>query len=120
MPTARWGLSTSVVDGKIYAFGGNARQGGAPLSSLFQYDPATDIWTARDDIPVRMLGMGTSVVADRIYVIGGTSVPYPYDPALSTLWEYDPGFAPVPPEEAPSAVKPKGKLVTLWGMIRAE
>ena len=82
--------STSVVDEKIYAFGGNARRGGAPVSTLFQYDPAKDIWTAKDDMPVRMLGMSTSVIGGKIYVIGGTSVPWPYNPSLSTVWEYDP------------------------------
>ncbi|MCH8118188.1 MAG: hypothetical protein IIC00_00500 [Planctomycetes bacterium] len=90
--------STSVVDGKIYAFGGNARRGGAPVSTLFQYDPATDTWTAKDDMPVIMLGMSTSVIGGKIYVIGGTSVPYPYNPSLSTVWEYDTGLGVPSPD----------------------
>ena len=89
MPFPR-STSTSVVDEKIFAFGGNARRGGAPVSTLFQYDPAKDIWTAKDDMPVRMLGMSTSVIGGKIYVIGGSSVPWPYNPSLSTVWEYDP------------------------------
>jgi hypothetical protein len=125
MPTARWSLSTSAVDGKIYAFGGNARQGGAPLSSLFQYDPAMDTWAAKDDMPAKMGGASTSVVDGRIYVIGGTSVPYPFNARLSTAWEYDTGFVPVPPGEAvpaeeASSVEPEGKLFMLWGKIRSE
>ncbi len=111
--------STSVVDGKIYAFGGVDRRGGDPLSTLFQYDPATDTWAAKDDMTVRMSGMGTSVVDGRIYVIGGTSAGFPYTPGLSTVWEYDPGFALVPAEEARS-VEPKGKLIMPWGRIRSK
>jgi len=79
-----------VVDEKIYAFGGNARRGGAPTSTLTQYDPATDAWTVKDDMPVRMLGVATSVVGGRIYIIGGTSVPFPFSPYLSTVWEFIP------------------------------
>ena len=89
MPTPR-SLHTSVVDEKIYAFGGNARRGGAPTSTLTQYDPATDAWTVKDDMPVRMLGVATSVVGGRIYIIGGTSVPFPFSPYLSTVWEFIP------------------------------
>ncbi len=84
--------STSVVDEKIYAFGGVPRRGGVPVSTLFQYEPATDTWTALYDMPVTMAGMSTSVVGGKIYVIGGTSVPYPYNPSLSTVWEYDTGL----------------------------
>jgi hypothetical protein len=35
--------------------------------------------------------MSTSVVDGRVYVIGGTSMPYPYNPSLSTVWEFIPG-----------------------------
>ncbi len=91
-------MPTSVVDEKIYAFGGNARRGGAPVSTFFQYDPATDTWTVLDDMPVRMQGMGTSAVGGRIYVIGGSSAPYPFNPYLSTVWEYDTGFTGPSPD----------------------
>ncbi len=98
MPILRNAMSTSVVDGKIYAFGGNARKGGVPISTLTQYDPATDTWTAKDDMPVRMMGLSTSVVGGKIYVIGGTSVPHPYNPPLSTVWEYDTGLTVSSPD----------------------
>ncbi len=98
MPILRNWMSTSVVDGKIYAFGGNARKGGVPISTLTQYDPATDTWTALDDMPVRMGGLSTSVVGGKIYVIGGTSAPHPYNPPLSTVWEYDTGLGVPSPD----------------------
>jgi hypothetical protein len=98
MPAPRTAPSTSVVGEKIYAFGGAARRGGVPVSTLFQYEPATDTWTALDDMPVTMAGMSTSVVGGKIYVIGGTSVPYPYNPSLSTVWEYDTGLGVPSPD----------------------
>ena len=91
MPAPRTAPSTSVVGDKIYAFGGAARRGGVPVYTLFQYDPATDTWTVKDNMPVPMAGMSTCVIGGKIYVIGGTSVPYPYNPSLSTVWEFIPG-----------------------------
>jgi N-acetylneuraminic acid mutarotase len=98
MPALR-STSTSVVDEKIYAFGGFARRGGAPFSTLFQYDPATDTWTAKDEMPLRVGGMGISAVDGKIYIIGGSSVGFPYQPSISTVWEYDTGFVPIPLNE---------------------
>ena len=39
-----------------------------------------------------MGGLSTSVVDGKIYVIGGSSTPHPYNPPLSTVWEYDTGL----------------------------
>ena len=44
MPTARAGLSTSVVSGKIYAIGG---EGG----TVEEYNPVTDTWTKKTRMP---------------------------------------------------------------------
>jgi N-acetylneuraminic acid mutarotase len=98
MPTPRDWMSTSVLDERIYAFGGTIRRGGAPISTLTQYDPATDTWTQKDNMPVLMAGMSTSIVDGRIYVVGGTSASYPYDPPLSTVWEYDIGVTVPSPD----------------------
>jgi hypothetical protein len=97
MPAPR-ALSTTVVDNKIYGFGGRARRGGAPLSTVFQYDPATDTWTAKGDMPINNAGMDTSAVGGKIYVIGGSSVLYPFNSVLSTVWEYDTGLAVSSPD----------------------
>jgi len=101
MPTPRDWMSTSVLDERIYAFGGTIRRGGVPIPTLTQYDPATDTWTQKDNMPVLMAGMSTSVVDGRIYVVGGTSASYPYDPydpPLSTVWEYDIGVTVSSPD----------------------
>jgi N-acetylneuraminic acid mutarotase len=90
MPAPRANSSTSVVDDKIYCFGGSASvtMNGTHLSTVFQYDPATDTWTAKDDMPVRNGAMSTCTVDGRIYVIGGSLEPWPNEVALSTVWEY--------------------------------
>lgn len=68
MPTARWGLSTSLVDGKIYAFGGIGS-----FKKVEEYDPATDTWTEKADMPTGRVFLASSAVDGKIYVIGGTT-----------------------------------------------
>ena len=85
MPTARGWLSTSVVDGKIYAIGG-AGFGGI-LATVEEYDPRTDKWTKKTDMPTPRWAPFTSVVDGKIYAIGGHlagNVP------VAAVEEYDP------------------------------
>jgi N-acetylneuraminic acid mutarotase len=89
MPTPRWGLSTSVVNGKIYAIGGTdvwigtATQG---LQTVEEYDPVTDTWRKRADMPTARYWFSASVVDGKIYAIGGWDGTMPH----STVEEYDP------------------------------
>jgi len=81
MPTARTGLSTSVVDGKIYAVGGSKLDWqGVPTVEV--YDPATDTWEQKKEMPTARTGLSTSVVDGKIYAVGGSW--------LSTVEVYDP------------------------------
>jgi RNA polymerase sigma factor (sigma-70 family) len=86
MPTARCYLSTSVVNGKIYAIGGyDGKQNS--LSTVEEYDPVANKWTKKNDIPTARWGLSTSVIDGKIYAIGGGTMK---DVALSTVEEYDP------------------------------
>ncbi len=81
MPTKRFGLTASVVDGKIYLIGGTAQivDFSTPVfhfsSSVFglneAYDPATDTWTTKAPLPTAVYGYASAVVDGRIYVFGG-------------------------------------------------
>lgn len=51
MPTRRLGLSTSVVNGKLYAIGGGYSIEGSHSRIVEEYDPVTDSWTRKADIP---------------------------------------------------------------------
>ncbi len=76
LPTLRSHLATQVVGGKIYAIGGWDRRDGRDtvLSSVAVYEPATDTWTKRADMPTPRWSPASSVVNGKIYVIGGTAV----------------------------------------------
>ena len=84
MSTPREGLSTGVVNGKIYAVGGVGR-GLSRISTVEEYNPVTDIWTKKaNPIPTRRQYLSASVVNGKIYAIGGGA------PGLSTVEMYDP------------------------------
>ena len=77
MPTARGGIASGVLDGKIAVVGGEGNDddpsGVFPQAEL--YDPATDEWTALPDMPTPRHGMGAAVSegGDQLYVPGGAT-----------------------------------------------
>ena len=98
MPTVRSNASVSVVDGKIYAIGGSKikkiqRPGGfstesEELPTVEMYDPATDTWTQKADMPTPKKTK-TCVVDGKIYAIGGWSTANEQS-QLETVEVYDP------------------------------
>ena len=52
MPTQRSGFDTCIVDGKIYAIGGEIGGfGNLSVSTVEMYDPKTDTWERKADMP---------------------------------------------------------------------
>jgi N-acetylneuraminic acid mutarotase/sugar lactone lactonase YvrE len=80
MPTARGYLSTSVVNGKIYAFGGTPGNWAPVISTLEEYNPVTDTWTTKPDMPNAKMFLSSSVVDGKVYAIGGSVAYYPWTP----------------------------------------
>lgn len=94
MPGARLDHSASVVDGKMYIIGGGDVTKGLDHAVgqsriVNVYDPATDTWTTAADRPTSIGGHTAAVVDGKIYTIGGSADPKA--PALSTVYEFDPG-----------------------------
>ena len=87
MPTARFLHSASVVDGKIYAIGGAAKDMTEAIMPMEVYDPVMDKWTTEANIPAPRVAHSASVVDGKIYAIGGAESP---TVLLSTVLEYDP------------------------------
>jgi RNA polymerase sigma factor (sigma-70 family) len=91
LPTARTRVSTSVVDGIIYAIGGFQNGSGVGLPTVEAYDPANDKWEQKADMPVGISFHTASVVDGRIYVIGGQEAGGDWgDPCRETVAVYDP------------------------------
>jgi N-acetylneuraminic acid mutarotase len=87
MPTARMIARTCSVQGRIYVMGG-CLQGWIDVTTVEEYDPQTDTWTPRADMPSLRRCFSTSVVDGKIYAIGG--VHYGDKRYLTTVEEYDP------------------------------
>jgi N-acetylneuraminic acid mutarotase len=91
-PTARMSLSTSVVDGIIYAIGGSLDVHQPAYETVEAYDPKIDAWTTKAPMPTPRASFSTCVVDGIIYAIGGAreinSAPFStveaYDPATNT------------------------------------
>jgi len=105
MQQARGRLGVAVVNGKIYAIGGDKGYyfGTAPNNYVYmgrhqfvgtneEYDPILDKWTFKTPMPTPRYHFATAVYQNKIYCIGGyasdgeTGVNEVYDPATDT-WE---------------------------------
>jgi N-acetylneuraminic acid mutarotase len=89
MSGSRWGLSTNVVDGKIYAMGGVEGASGPALSKVEVYDPGKDTWELTAEMPTARVGFASCVVDGKIYILGG-AVSEPFPTPLKTVDVYDP------------------------------
>jgi N-acetylneuraminic acid mutarotase len=94
MPTARTGVGVGVVNGFLYAVGGQSLAVGFTsswLGTLEAYDPTTDRWTTKAPMPTARTGVGVGVANGTLYAVGGQGPPVaPTYGWLRTLEAYDP------------------------------
>lgn len=85
IPTARSGLGIAVVEGKIYAIGGQNYLTYFDTNEM--YDPDINTWATKASMPTARSNFGIAVVDNKIYVIGGGSaINEVYDPETD-IWE---------------------------------
>jgi N-acetylneuraminic acid mutarotase len=70
MPTARSGSAVTVMDGKIFVFGGE-RLGGT-FNQAQGYDPAASVWAA--PMPMSVHGTGAVIIGETIYIPAGATL----------------------------------------------
>lgn len=72
MPSTRHSLAAVAFSGKVYVFGGMTN-GGAVLTNVEVYDPATSSWSnAVAQMPRGRAGFGAVLVDGLVYLVGGT------------------------------------------------
>ena len=117
MPTARAYLAVGVVNGVIYAVGG---EGGAGAVAVVEaYSPATNTWTTLGPMPTARRFLAVGVIKDIIYAAGGqthagfiTGVVEAYNAATDT-WAT---VAPLPTlRDGPAADVVDGLLYVVGG-----
>ena len=78
MPTPRTNAKAAVVNGTIYVFGGyhskdRFLRNWKMADHVEAYDPRTDTWTQKKEMPISRFYFGLGVVAGKVYLIGGTA-----------------------------------------------
>ncbi len=103
MPTARSGLQTSEVGGKIYLIGGWIESESSSFleksAQVEIYDPVTDTWATGSPTPTAVAGYASAVLDSKIYIVSGvasgstkTNLTQIYDPKPDK-WSFG---APIP------------------------
>ncbi|MGE5315398.1 MAG: hypothetical protein ACM3Q4_11945 [Acidobacteriota bacterium] len=72
---------------KIYVLGGSDVFPWRPLASVNMYDPRTDTWTRKRDMPTPRFGLRTCLLAGKIFAIGGSQSD---NTSIATVEVYDP------------------------------
>jgi hypothetical protein len=89
MSFARDDYNLAGVNGKVYAISGKNNYLNGVLKSVEEYDPSTDTWSQKADIPEGRYGYSNAVYQGKIFVIGGankdvTSRVDVFDPSSNT------------------------------------
>ena len=73
LPTPRHAATVETFDGKIYVFGGAGDEASiwADRATVEVYDPSTDSWEKRRDMPRPRFKAASAVVGGKIILIGG-------------------------------------------------
>lgn len=114
--------------GKFYVFGGQ-QLGWKSLGMVFEYDPASDRWTKKKDMPLPAHHTALAELDGKIYGIGGFIVPRttqqtnpPGWEPIDNAWEYDPrsdawrALAPLPSKRGSAvAAIVAGKVYVIGG-----
>ncbi len=87
--------------------------GNTYFSIVEEYDPATDTWVKKNDIPTGRLWATANTVNQKVYVIGGTqNWTAGGVPTLRTVEEFTDDFVS-------TGVEPVNSLPAKWGEVKA-
>ena len=103
-PFARVESPTAVIDNKLYLFGGFTDDLGAS-NHVDVYDPASDTWTRKKDMPAGLTHLDPAVVGNTLWLAGGFKGKHP-GPVTAEVWKYDiaaDAWTAGPPLPAPRA-----------------
>ncbi|MDA7026640.1 DUF1668 domain-containing protein [Bacillus sp. CLL-7-23] len=89
-------LTTSVVDGKIYALGGFGSKTSVGNKTIYEYNPSSDTWDKKKDLLKSYMGSSSTTIDGKIFIIGGSysssnvyDTVQVYDPAKDTVEEFN-------------------------------
>ncbi|MEM9193707.1 MAG: kelch repeat-containing protein [Myxococcota bacterium] len=112
------------LDGRLFVLGGRTLNDGplapgGPVTAVYAYDPATDMWEAHTDMPVELDQPNIAAAAGKIWILGGRGEKrvFSYDPA-TRAWEEN-GERPVALDIGASAMAVLGSSIYVAGGVIA-
>jgi N-acetylneuraminic acid mutarotase len=112
------------AQGKLYLFGGLAPKF-KPRGLVYEYDPASDLWTAKKPMALASHHLALAASGGKIYCFGGFKLPASGEIAwepIDNAWEYDPAtdlwraLQPMPGKRgAAAAAVVNGKVYVIGG-----
>ena len=128
LPTRRDEVKVAVVRDTIYVIGGFGWPPvglGAVLTTIEAYQPKTNCWREKSDMPNSKTDFSTVVVDDKIYLIGGYSIALErFDGYLKTVEVYDPETErwdeslPMPTKNSPFGAAAVNDKIYIFGSER--
>jgi len=85
-PFARVESPTAVVQNKLYLFGGFTEDLGSS-NHVDVYDPATNTWTRKGDMPTQLTHLNPAMDGNTIWFAGGFKGKHP-GPVTAEVWKY--------------------------------
>nr|Q25386.1 RecName: Full=Beta-scruin [Limulus polyphemus]CAA87589.1 beta scruin [Limulus polyphemus] len=123
MPSARAHHGVTIMDERIFVFGGKDSNGNI-IASVEMYEPELDQWTSLASIPEPLMGSAVTNNEGLIYVVGGLTTKkeknqegvlsnkiYCFDP-LNNKWYRKP---PLPCPRAFASATTQNKKIWIWG-----
>ena len=116
-PNPRHHMGSAVLDGRIYAVGGQHRHDGnaIPQASVHSYDPTSDTWTEHASMPRALSHIAVALQEGQIVVLGGESAP-PSD-RVADVTVYDPASNTWTPSTPLPQLRKSGVGVSLGGIL---
>jgi RNA polymerase sigma factor (sigma-70 family) len=109
--TPRTYFASVAINDRILIFGGTSDWGlgdATLATTIEEYDPDTDKWTVKGNMPEPRMYCPASPVNGKIYVIGGLSAK---NQIMTLVEEYD-------PKGESKSINFRGSLPTTWGDVR--
>jgi N-acetylneuraminic acid mutarotase len=126
LPVGLHHAGIGVVQNRIYVIGGfehSLLSIWSPLTSVYEYDPGADRWTARKPMPTPRGALAVAVLDGKLHAVGGynrdgnTGAHEVYDPATDT-WSTR---APMPtPRDHHAAAVVGGRLYAIGGRLNRQ